>query len=322
MRLEWPLGLCALLLVPLATLALVALERRRARYAVRFTNLEVLEQCVPAGTHWRARLPALCVLLAITCSTAALARPAVRVSTTSERASIVLAVDTSGSMAADDVKPTRLTAAQGAIGRFLARLPQRYRVGLVTFSSRPMVAAPLSWDRDDVTQMLDLVRPAAGTAIGDAIGRSVDLLAPLSARDGIATFANADEPLSAILLLSDGAQTRGRLGPLQGAALARTNGIPVYTVALGTSDGTIREGVITLKVPPDSTTLRQIAGATGGQFFAPTDEASLDAVYEHLASSLGRRQVWRELGFVLVGVAALFALAGGALSLVWNERLP
>jgi Ca-activated chloride channel homolog len=322
MRLEWPTGLFALLLVPVAALAFAALERRRARYAVHFTNLEVLASCAPDGTRWRTRLPALCVLLAITCSTAALARPAVEMSATSERASIVLAVDTSGSMAADDVKPTRLSAAQGAIGRFLGRLPHKYRVGLVTFSSRPSVAAPLSWDRDDVTQMLDLARPGQGTAIGDAIARSAGLLAPLSAREGSATFEDASQPLSAILLLSDGAQTSGRLAPLQGAALARANGIPVYTVALGTPDGTITEGVITLKVPPDATTLRQIADTTGGAFFAPTDEASLDSVYEHLASSLGRKRVWRELGSVLAGVAALFALAAGALSLVWNERLP
>jgi Ca-activated chloride channel family protein len=321
MRLEWPLGLCALALVPLAALACVALERRRARYAVHFTNLEVLASCAPGSARRRSRLPALCVLLAITCSTAALARPALEMSATSERASIVLAVDTSGSMAADDVKPSRLSAAQGAIARFLARLPGRYRVGLVTFSSRPWVAAPLSWDREQVTQMLDLARPAQGTAIGDAIGRSVDLLAPLSSRSGFAP-AGAGEPLSAIVLLSDGAQTRGRLGALQGAALARADGIPVYTVALGTPDGTISEGVITLKVPPDTAALGQIAGATGGAFFAPTDEASLDSVYEHLASSLGRTRVWRELGFVLVGAAALLALAAGAFSLAWSERLP
>ena len=218
MRFEWPLGLCALLLVPLAGAALVALERRRARYAVHFTNLEVLEQCAPAGTRWHSRLPALCVLLALTCSTAALARPAVQVSTTSERASIVLAVDTSGSMAAVDVKPTRLTAAQGAIGRFLARLPQRYRVRardvlLPTVGCHAPELGSRGHHADARSR-----EPAAGTAIGDAIGRSVGLLAPLSARDGIATFANDGEPLSAILLLSDGAQTRGRRGPLQGAA--------------------------------------------------------------------------------------------------------
>jgi Ca-activated chloride channel family protein len=96
----------------------------------------------------------------------------------------------------------------------------------------------------------------------------------------------------------------------------------VYTVALGTPSGTISEGVITLKVPPDVRTLRQIADVTGGEFFAPTDEASLNAVYEHLASSLGRRMAWRELGFALVGLAAVLALVAGTLSLVWNDRLP
>jgi Ca-activated chloride channel family protein len=321
MRFEWPLGLGALVLVPLTALGFVALERRRARYAVHFTNLDVLASVAGRPTRW-TRVPAILVLLALTCATAALARPAVETTAMSERASIVLAVDTSGSMAADDVKPSRLIAAQDAIARFIARLPARYRVGLVTFSARPAVAAPLSWDRDEVSEMLDLARPAQGTAIGDAIARSADLLEPLSANDSTTSISAASPPLSAILLLSDGAQTGGRLGALQGAALARSRGIPVYTVALGTPDGTISEGVITLKVPPDSTTLRKIADATGGTFFAPTDEASLRAVYEHLASSLGRRTAWRELGFVLSGLAAALALVAGALSLFVHARLP
>ena len=169
-----------------------------------------------------------------------------------------------------------------------------------------------------------------GTAIGDALARSVEMLVPVTAEgDAVPGGGTApppppdpDRPLSAILLLSDGAQTRGALAPLQGAARAKSYGIPVYTVALGTPEGVLNRGGFSRPVPPDPVTLRQIAQATGGEFFATQSEARLNAVYEDLASRLGHTNEWRELSFALVGAAALLALAAGALSLLWNQRLP
>jgi Ca-activated chloride channel family protein len=328
-RVEWPFALLALLLVPLAVLAYLAIERRRARYAIHYTNIEVLATVAPAARHWRFLLPPVLALLALTCALAALARPEARVSVASEQASIALTVDVSGSMSAEDVKPTRLGAAQEAIRRFLVGLPKRYRVGLVMFSSEPYVAAPLTHDRQLVLDGLLLGDTSfgQGTAIGDALARSVELLQPLATGDGAVPAGPAppldpQRPLSAILLLSDGAQTRGALAPLAGAARAKSYGIPVYTVALGTPDGVLNRGGFSRPVPPDPVTLRQIAQATGGEFFATQSEARLNAVYEDLASRLGHRNEWRELSFALVGLAALFALAAGALSLVWNQRLP
>jgi Ca-activated chloride channel family protein len=251
-------------------------------------------------------------------------------SVASEQASIALTVDTSGSMAADDVKPTRLGAAEGAIRRFLDEIPKKYRVGLVTFSSEPFVVSPLTFDRQRLLSALryDLV-PGQGTAIGDALARAVELLQPVAA-DGepvpaagpTAPAGAPGKPLSAILLLSDGAQTRGTLQPLQGAARAKSYGIPIYTVALGTPNGTLNRGGFARPVPPDPGTLRQIALTTGGEFFATQDQAHLNAVYEDLASRLGRTKEWREVTYVLVGLAALLALCAGGLSLLWNPRLP
>ena len=131
-----------------------------------------------------------------------------------------------------------------------------------------------------------------------------------------------DAPLSAILLLSDGAQTRGKLAPLEGAQRAKSYGIPVYTVALGTPGGVLRRGGFARPVPPDPATLRQIAQTTGGEFFATQSEARLNAVYEDLASRLGKKDEWREFTSALLGAAALFALAASALSLLWVQRLP
>jgi len=332
-RLEWPLALLALLIVPLAVLAYLAVERRQARYAIHFTNIEVLAAVAAAGRPWhrRAVLPPLLALLALTFALAALARPEARVSVASEQASIALTVDMSGSMSAEDVKPTRLGAATEAIRRFLKGLPSKYRVGLVTFSSEPFVAAPLTHDRQLVLDGLLLGESGVGqgTAIGDAIARSVELLHPVAADGELVPAAGApappldpDRPLSAILLLSDGAQTRGNLAPLAGAARAKSYGIPIYTVALGTPNGVLNRGGFSRPVPPDPATLRQIARTTGGEFFATQSETRLNSVYEDLASRLGHKNEWRELSFVLVGLAALFALAAGALSLVWNQRLP
>jgi Ca-activated chloride channel homolog len=331
-RLAWPLGLLALLIVPIAVLAYVVLERRRARYAIHYTNIEVLAGVVATSSRrWRALVPPALVLLALTCAAAALARPEVKVSVASEQASIALVVDMSGSMSAEDVKPTRLGAAQEAVRRFLAKVPSQYRVGLVTFSSEPYVAAPLTNDRKLVLQGLVYGSSfGQGTAIGDALARAVELLEP-QVGDGASTPATPvvpptpqgpGAPLSAILMLSDGAQTRGTLAPLQGAQRAKSYGIPVYTVALGTPGGVLIRGGFERPVPPDPTTLRQIAQATGGEFFATQSEARVNAVYDDLASRLGRKREWREISFALVGAAALFALAASGLSLFWVQRLP
>jgi Ca-activated chloride channel family protein len=332
MRIEWPLMLLALLLVPLALLGYRALERRRGRYAVHYTNIEVLAAVAAGKPHWRAWIPPALALLALTCALAALARPQFETTVADEQASIALTVDMSGSMSAEDIKPTRLGAAQEAIRRFLKDLPAKYRVGLVTFSSEPFVASPLTHDRELVLEALRFGESfGRGTAIGDALARSVELLQPL-ATDAESSPSGTppppppppdpDAPPSAILLLSDGAQTRGTLAPLEGAERARSYGIPIYAVALGTPGGTLNFGGVSRPVPPDPATLRQIAETTGGEFFATRSEARLNAVYEDLASRLGEQKEWRELSFALVGLAGLLALAAGALSLLWIQRLP
>ena len=329
MRLDWPLALPALLLVPLALALYLAVARTHAPSAVRFTNIEVLATVAPTPSRWRSGIPAACMLLAATCALAALARPEARIAVAREPASIVLAVDMSGSMAADDVKPTRIAAVEGAIRRFVARLPKRDRVGLVTFSNRPSVAAPLTRDRGGLLDALSFSpAPGRGTAIGDAVARSVDLLDPVGPTRELQSITSTSSATSAraspmaILLLSDGAQTTGRLTPLEGAARAGERHIPVYSIALGTPHGVIKAGVISLRVPPDPVTLRKIARSTGGTFYAPRDEMRLNDAYENVAARLGSTREWRELTFLLAGLGALLALAGCALSVIWQERLP
>src|SRR5213079_274724 len=227
---------------------------------------------------------------------------------------VILVVDVSRSMESKDVKPSRIGAAQAAVRTFLKKVPDRLQVGLIAFAGDPAVAAPPTTDHSLVRQALDTLQwyPSfGGTAIGDALAEAVRLgQEAVGAGNGnLASFTAAPSGqtrgLVSILFLSDGAQTRGQLLPLEGADRARAAGIPVYTVALGTPNGTLRFGFAqppggfpgpspfgpgrTVPVPPDPATLRAIANRTGGQFFAARDAKSVRSAYAHLGSRLGRK---------------------------------
>ncbi len=329
MKLEWPLALVALAVVPIVAFAYVRLERRRARFAVRFTNLEVLASIAPAEAPWRRFVPPGLLLLALVVTLFALARPQVARSVQREQATIVLVVDTSGSMVANDVKPSRLAAAQEAVRRFVNKLPGRYRVAIVAFSSQARVTIPVTEDHDVAIQGLEHMVAFGGTAIGDAIARAVALIRTSPAAptaDSSAITGPNDLLPSAIVLLSDGAQNRGHLLPKEGAGEAKKLHIPVYTVALGTETGTIKisDGTFsdTISVPPDPQTLKQIALETGGTFYNAASSARLNAVYEGLASRLSSRTEYREATFALLGASAVLLLAAGVLSAFWLPRLP
>jgi Ca-activated chloride channel family protein len=331
---QWPFLLPLLVIVPLSVAGFVALERRRAKYAVRFTNLEVLASVVDERRAWRRWLPPVLFFMALAAALLALTRPEVTVAAHRENASVVLTIDSSGSMFAKDVPPTRLAAAQAAVRRFLDNLPARYRVGVVTFSSEAQVVAPLTRDRQVVRDAVDYLYPGRGTAIGDALARSVELAEQARGRAiGETDVAPAEEPAdddaeqpTAILLLSDGAQTAGILQPFEGAQLATTAKIPVYTVALGTPDGQVtfdRYGVSrTILVPPDPVTLEQIAEDTNGEFYAAASGARLNEVYERLGSQIGRYNTQREVTDVFAAAGAVLLLGAGLLGGIWFPRLP
>jgi Ca-activated chloride channel family protein len=329
-RFEWPLMLLFLLLVPLALLGWLAVQKRRARYVVAYTNLDVLATVVDYAPKWRRVVPIILILLALATAATALARPKLNRLVGREEASIALTIDISGSMRADDVKPTRLEAARTAIRNFLDKLPERYRVGLITFSAEAYLAAPLTRDRELVLEALDSTYPGRGTAIGDALARSVELVAPVAtegetgaSRPVPPAKLDPKRPLSAILLLSDGAQTTGLLEPTDAAQRAKSYGIPVYTIALGTPNGVVTGfGGFRRPVPPDPETLAKIAEITGGEAFRTPDQARLNAVYEDIASRIGRKREWREETSLFLGIAALLALVGGGLSILWGQRLP
>ncbi|HZR93859.1 MAG TPA: VWA domain-containing protein [Gaiellaceae bacterium] len=342
-----PLFLLTLVALP-AVVGLYALaERRRMRYAVKFTNLDVLASVLPRRT-WRRLLAPAIFLLAVATLCVGMARPRVSTLVVRQEATVILVVDVSGSMQATDVKPTRLGAAQQAIRTFLDHAPKQLRIGLIAFAREPAVAAPPTTDHDLVRQSLDsidLFEGFGGTAIGDALAAAVDLGRSAVGESGPASGSKAQtiayrprgaqSPVS-ILFLSDGAQTRGTLQPSEGAAIAKAAGIPVYTVALGTPHGTLTfdfqggqfgggqfgGGRQTIPVPPDPATLRMIAQTTGGKFVEARTAKSLDAAYARLGSRLGRRPGRSEVTHDFVLAAAGLLLAAGVLSALWSPRLP
>jgi Ca-activated chloride channel family protein len=334
MSFERPVLLLGLLVVPVAIGLYVLAERRRMRYAVRFTNLEVLAR-VSAARPWRRYIPPVLFLLALTSLCVAVARPRVERNVPTERAVVILVIDVSRSMQAEDVRPTRLGAAKAAARTFLERVPKRLRVALIVFSGDVQVAAPPTRDHRLVRESIDAIGDYTGfrgTAIGDAIARAVELAE--EAVNGDATLASvrtaapraATRGLVSIVFLSDGRQNRGIIPPLQGAERAAQAGIPVYTIALGTPNGVLRGsfggGSFGFRATPDPATLRAIARRTGGEFFEARTAKSATDAYAKLGSRLGRSPGRSEVTFAfLLGGAALL-LAAGLLSARWSPRLP
>jgi Ca-activated chloride channel family protein len=346
-----PLLLLTLLLVPAAIVAYRLATRRRMEYAVRYTNVDVLASVAATGRPWRRWLMAGVFLLALATLCAALSRPHVHRLVVNDNATVVLVLDVSGSMEAQDVRPTRLAAAQRALHAFLAKVPPRLKVGLVLFAGEAQVATPPTTDHALVAQAVDdagFFRGFGGTAIGDGIATAVRVglrsagltgtsVTALPSSQALAAYVTAAAPRAAstlvsILFLSDGHQTRGVLSPLEGADKARAAGIPVYTVALGTTGNTTMRGFPggfgggggfgRPGLAPDPKTLRAIADRTGGKFFRAKSAGAVEQAYTALGSTLGRKSGSVEVtDWFLIGAAVLLVLAG-VLSALWSPRLP
>jgi Ca-activated chloride channel homolog len=328
-----PYLLLLLLLVPAVIFFVRWLDRRRARYAVSFTNLDVLASVATPRRAWKSLIPLALFLLALTAATAAVARPRATVSKTSDRATVVLLVDVSGSMRASDVKPTRLLAAARAMSLFASRLPKNVKAGLISFSTGPNVLVPPTTDRSFLQEGIDLLFPEGGTAIGDGLGASVQVV---QAAVGDVKRSKDGKIPGAIVLLSDGAQTRGTLTPLQGAARAKRAGIRVFTVALGTPNGTLGPGTLgggqfgggffggsgRFRVRPDPVTLAAIARETDGETFEAKSAARVEKIYKDLGASIARKKVNREITSWFAGAAALLLLGSLASARLTGARLP
>jgi Ca-activated chloride channel family protein len=230
-----PWLLVTLVVIPALLIWLALIRRRAPQRELAYTNIDVLAAVASRRRSWRRVVPVALLALALAAAAAASARPTAKFTTVEKHATIVLLVDVSGSMSARDVEPTRLDAASAAMRDFIDRLPHSVNVGLVQFSLQAQVLERPTTDRDLVRESLGYLFPEAGTAIGDALARTVPLV----------------HGKGAIVLLSDGTQNHGELTALQGAARAHARGIRVDTIALGTPDGALYAGGQYEPVPPD-----------------------------------------------------------------------
>ena len=312
-----PAVLLALFAIPVIIGIYALAQRRRRKYVVRFTAVPVLAGVMASGgvSRWRRHLPAALLLAALAALLVALAKPQTTVAVPVEKASVMLVTDQSGSMRADDVSPTRLAAAQQAARDFLEKVPKELQVGAVSFSDVPQSVAPPSTDRDDVRSLVDGLAADGGTAAGDALQSSLDALDD-------AGVGGKGRPPAAIILLSDGATTTGA-DPVEVAREAGKRDIPIYTVALGTPDGTVPGGFGgSIPVPPDPETLREISKASGGTAYTANDADQLSGVYENLGSRLGTKQEEREITAVFAGGGLILRLGAAFAGLRTTGRLP
>jgi Ca-activated chloride channel family protein len=346
-----PILLLGLLIVPVALVVYRLVQRRRSRYAVRFTNVDLLGNLVPRTPAWRRHVPPALYLVAMAALVVALARPSMMVAIPRDEATIILTMDVSGSMTAEDVAPSRLAAAEKAASDFVDQLPVSFKVGLVAFSTEPAVLVPPTTDRAALHAALADLRARGGTALGDAITTSLQAagLDPTAATtrgpspsagpsaapgasgapspSGSAAPGSSDKPIVADVLLSDGANSTGAMDPIPAAEQAAALGVPVYTIALGTADGVVTvpddQGQLhTLNVPPDTDTLAAIAETTGGRYFEAPSAKDLAQIYENLGTKIGYTTEQREVTQWFAAAGLILVIAGAGLAAHWFNRFP
>jgi Ca-activated chloride channel homolog len=315
MRFASPVWLLGLLALPLLVLLRHALRSRASRYDVRFTAVSSLRAAAAAAPKWPLYVPLAVVLAGLGVAFVALARPEHNVEAAGKQAAVVLVLDHSGSMDATDVQPSRLAAADQAAQIFTDQLSSSVALGAVTFSSAPdNVVAPTT-DHSQALAAINSVQAEGSTDTGDALALALQVLTQ-----------SAPHSKGAIVLLSDGAANAGQSSVAIAQQAAR-KGIPVYTVALGTPNGTLNVqtalgNVVQVPVPPDPQLMQQIATASKGREFTAEDETRLTSVYRHLGASLHTRTVRHEMTAAFAAGALVLLVAGGVLSLRGAGRLP
>ena len=316
-----------LLLVPVLIGLYLWIDSRRARRAAKWSSPALLPNMVVGAPGFRRYIPAILFGVAMILLLVGFARPQAKFKSAKDGATVVLMIDVSGSMGATDVRPTRLLAADAAVTDFVNRLPSKYRVALITFSNHISVRVPPTYDHAQLIKGLPKKPELEGTALGDALTEAVAV-----AKKAVGpSKPGQPHPPATILLISDGAQNAGRIKPIPAAKLAAKAEFPVSAVALGTPGGVVHQTVpigtsgktfpLVQQVPVDSTTLRAVAVAGGGKFYAAQSAIQLDQVYKALKSRLIYTKQYREVTVAVTVAALIVLLTGVALSAYWFRRL-
>ncbi len=345
MTFTWPAVLYALAILPVALWTIARAERRSRAARARLADDHLFAQLVRAQPAYRRRVPMAMFLLAATALLVAAARPVARVPLPANRAAVVLAIDTSQSMIADDASPSRMEASKAAAAAIARRAPRGLRVGLVAFSDIGIVLVPPTTNRAPILEALDGLRLQQSTSVGSAIveglvalpGRQVFLgerlrrLRTPNAPDplgpppppGPGPPQRADDlPPAAIVVFSDGVSNTG-VDPYAAAALAVEGRVRVHTVAVGREGGTVMSyRNQTVLVPFDGASLRSLAQRTGGEALTITNTEGLHRIARQLGGLITWSRERSEITALFAGLASALMIAGAAMTLLWSRRVP
>jgi Ca-activated chloride channel family protein len=345
----WPEGLVGLALLPMMVALYILILRQRKKTALAYSNFALVKAALGKSAGLRRHVPPLLLLASFIVMLLALARPAAVVTLPSQHETVILAIDVSGSMRADDVKPTRLAAAQAAARAFLNDMPGTTRIGIVAFAGSAALVQPPTRNREDVLNAIEQLQLQHATAVGSGILVSLKALFPdqdfevkspqMRAGLGSAAAGGSSRPLGApakpeprpvppgsyksavVILLTDGQTTTGP-DPVDAARLAAERGVRVFTVGVGTPDGQILTGEgWSIRVRLDEDALKVIADMTRAEYFFAGNAPDLKRIYEGLNSKLVMERKMTEITALFTGVAAALALVGAALSLLWFNRI-
>jgi Ca-activated chloride channel homolog len=353
MTFQWPQMLWLMTVLPVLVLLYVWLLRRRKKATLRYASLNLVKDAMGTGQRIRRHIPPLLFLFSLAAMIASIARPMAVITLPSQHDLVVLAMDVSRSMEAEDVKPTRLVAAQAAARTFIAEQPRDTRIAVVSFAATAALVQSATNVREDVVAAIDRFQLQRGTAIGSGIlvslatifpDAKIDLsstgsdASPPSAQrrgalslDQSASAANdnaPDKPVApgsygsaAIILLTDGQTTTG-MDPIEAAKMAADRGVRIFTVGIGTIDGEVlhTEGW-SMHVRLDEETLKKIADITRGEYYYAGTALDLKKVYQTLNSKLVFETKETEITAFFSAVAAVLALISGLLSVLWFNRI-
>jgi Ca-activated chloride channel family protein len=317
-----PVLLLFLLAVPAAVAGYAWLERHRAERAAAWTTPALAPNLVSADPGPRRHIPVAVLLLGVTLLLVGFARPKATITVKRHEATVVLVVDVSGSMAANDVAPSRLVAARAAAVRLVATVPKTYRIAVVTFSDHAALVAPPTRDRAVVIRALERARTGPqGTALTAAASRAVTVA---TAVPGSGPHVS---PPAVVLVLSDGGQTARGPTPQQVGQQAARAHVPIFAVAVGTANGVVRQKLAggyteQIAVPAESTTLRAIAQASGGQVVTTLEGGFLSGTVGGLDARVGHERKAFEVTSAAAGGGVALMLVGALLGGIWFRRVP
>jgi len=342
----WPSALLLLVVVAGLAVLYVLAQRRRNRYALRYANLSLVREAIGKGPGWRRHVPATLFIFALAFMAIAVARPQAVVAVPSQEGTVILAIDVSGSMLAEDMKPNRMEAAKAAARAFVDKQSESVKIGVVSFSGDASIVQSPTTDKTLVIAAINRLRPQRATAIGRAIlvsldaiaesqGSEADLPSSILQQQGqpgasatprpsatIAPYLQGQHSSASIVLMSDG-QNNQFPPPLDVVDQAVSRGVRIYTIGVGSAQGAIvRLQGRAVRTALDEATLKKIADVTEGEYFNASTESDLRTVYENLTTQLVVRNEKTELTAYATLAAAILAVFAGAFSLFWFNRLP